>query len=164
MARKRSADFIPVATGEYRKLSPNELEARGISRKAERYVNPDGELISKRRYQESQLYERTGRRVTLAERALAYLKGWWTYVTKGARRAATGRRAQVARTTVQFPRRLTIEQMPKKDRLKLEQLSKRRARGGRKITPEEWEWFDDLAEEYDTHELYEALYPEAIKK
>lgn len=36
---------------DYRKLSPRELEARGLSRKSERYINiRSGEIVSKRQY------------------------------------------------------------------------------------------------------------------
>lgn len=89
--------FVPVATGTFRKLTPNELEARGYSRKSERYVNPDGEVITKRRYQESQLFEKLGRRVTLFQRAVAYARKVWEYISGAARKAAEGRRKQARR-------------------------------------------------------------------
>lgn len=43
--------YLPSA---YRKLSPSELESRGLSRKAERWLNTNtGETISKRAYQKA---------------------------------------------------------------------------------------------------------------
>lgn len=92
--KKRVVSFLPVIPGAFRKLSPRELEARGLSRKAERYIGTTGEVISKRKYQESRLQQQHGKRVTLEQRATNYFSRVWTYLTGFARDAAYGRRNQ----------------------------------------------------------------------
>ena len=74
VAAKQSVDF--------RKLSPSELERLGLSPKSERYVEATVKRIttktptlSKRQYQQKQLAESSGRRVTLEQRAREFLTG-----------------------------------------------------------------------------------------
>lgn len=69
-------------SGEFRKLSSKELERIGLSPKSERYVETSVKHIStktptlsKRQYQQKQLGEASGRRVTLEQRAREFLTG-----------------------------------------------------------------------------------------
>lgn len=88
---------MPIRSTDYKKLSPKRLRELGLSPKSERYANELGQIISKRRFQELQLAEKHGRRVTLEERVKNFLTGIWNFLTGRQKRAAEGRRAQAAR-------------------------------------------------------------------
>lgn len=78
----------------YRKLSPTELEAAGLSRKSERYQSPTGELISKRQFQKIQ---RGGQTYTEFKKSVA--KGEKQKSTLTAKASAGKRAKALARKT-----------------------------------------------------------------
>lgn len=94
---------------KYRKLSPTELRELGFLPKAERFLNTEtGETLSKRAYQQERLFERTGRPVTIEQRAREYILGAWNYLTGAQERAAKAKRATrkpraVAEPTTDYP-------------------------------------------------------------
>ncbi|MGI0011923.1 MAG: hypothetical protein ACREBU_00555 [Nitrososphaera sp.] len=128
-----------MARAGFRKLTPSELKARGLSPKAERFIRlSDGATLSKRQYQQALLGATYGERVTLEQRARNFLSGLWRYVSSAAQRAALGRRKK----------RLSDNQLQQLDEV-MASRNRRRSENDPKprLIPREWDMFDDAVGE-----------------
>lgn len=140
----------------YKKLSPRELRARGLSPKSERYVDSrTGEIISKRQYQQKKLAAKHGKRITLEQRAVNFFKGIWRYLTRAIRKAAARRSLQArraARKGARTPREAEAL-------ARWADMSRRRGEWNR----EDWVNFEEDKEDFGEEMVVEAIYPETKK-